>query len=72
MTPFSNPLLLGFDSVERTLERLQKSGDGYPPYNIERIHAGAGDDRIQTDAGAAIRSSGSRWPSPVSDPATSI
>ena len=51
MTPFSNPLLLGFDSVERTLERLQKSGDGYPPYNIERIHAGAGDDRIQTDAG---------------------
>ncbi|MCM2502317.1 Hsp20 family protein [Aureimonas altamirensis] len=51
MTPFSNPLLLGFDSVERTLERLQKSGDGYPPYNIERIHPDAGDERIHPDAG---------------------
>lgn len=37
MTPFSNPLLLGFDSMEKTLERVAKSGDGYPPYNIERI-----------------------------------
>ncbi|EKF44402.1 Hsp20 family protein [Nitratireductor indicus] len=39
MTPFSNPLLLGFDSMEKTLERIAKSGDGYPPYNIERIRA---------------------------------
>lgn len=37
MTPFSNPLLLGFDSMEKTLERVAKSGDSYPPYNIERI-----------------------------------
>lgn len=37
MTPFSNPLLLGFDSMEKTLERIAKSGDGYPPYNIERV-----------------------------------
>ena len=37
MTPFSSPLLLGFDSVEKTLERIAKGGDGYPPYNIERI-----------------------------------
>ena len=37
MTPFSSPLLLGFDSVEKTLERIAKSGDGYPPYNIERL-----------------------------------
>src|SRR5262245_43109145 len=37
MTPFSSPLLLGFDSMEKTLERIAKSGDGYPPYNIERI-----------------------------------
>ncbi|UUP17952.1 Hsp20 family protein [Nitratireductor thuwali] len=41
MTPFSNPLLLGFDSMEKTLERVAKSGDSYPPYNIERIR---GDD----------------------------
>lgn len=37
MTPFSSPLLLGFDAMEKTLERVAKSGDGYPPYNIERI-----------------------------------
>lgn len=41
MTPFSSPLLLGFDGVERTLERIAKAGDGYPPYNIERVRAGA-------------------------------
>src|SRR5690554_6462540 len=37
MTPFSNPLLLGFDTMEKTLERVAKSGDSYPPYNIERL-----------------------------------
>ncbi|MDN2566476.1 Hsp20 family protein [Aquibium sp. A9E412] len=37
MTPFSNPLLLGFDTMEKTLERVAKSGDSYPPYNIERV-----------------------------------
>jgi HSP20 family molecular chaperone IbpA len=30
--------LLGFDEIERALERVTRStGDGYPPYNIERI-----------------------------------
>ncbi|TFF21909.1 Hsp20 family protein [Jiella endophytica] len=43
MTPFSSPLLLGFDSVEKTLERIAKGGDGYPPYNIERVRAREGD-----------------------------
>lgn len=38
MTPFSSPLLLGFDTVEKTLERIVKGGEGYPPYNIERLH----------------------------------
>jgi HSP20 family molecular chaperone IbpA len=42
MTPFSSPLLLGFDAMEKTLERLAKTGDSYPPYNIERIGAAAG------------------------------
>ena len=39
MTPFSSPLLLGFDTMEKTLERIAKGADGYPPYNIERIRA---------------------------------
>ncbi len=37
MTPFASPLLLGFDAMEKTLERLAKSNDCYPPYNIERL-----------------------------------
>jgi len=41
---FSSPLLLGFEEIERALDRLSKSaGDGYPPYNIERL-AQNGDD----------------------------
>lgn len=35
---FDSPLLLGFDDIERTLERLAKSSTGgYPPYNIEQL-----------------------------------
>ncbi|WP_454847946.1 Hsp20 family protein [Rhizobium binxianense] len=39
VTPFASPLLLGFDAMEKTLERISKASDGYPPYNIERIAA---------------------------------
>lgn len=47
VTPFSSPLLLGFDAIEKTLERVAKNGDGYPPYNIERLRGenGGGDPR---------------------------
>jgi HSP20 family molecular chaperone IbpA len=35
---FSNPVLLGFDQLERSLDRIAKAAaDGYPPYNIEQI-----------------------------------
>jgi HSP20 family molecular chaperone IbpA len=33
---FSAPFLLGFDAFEERVDRLAKSADGYPPYNIER------------------------------------
>lgn len=34
----SNPLLLGFEEIERLIDRTGKGGnEGYPPYNIERI-----------------------------------
>ena len=33
----SSPFLLGFDEIERALDRVSKGADGYPPYNIERI-----------------------------------
>jgi HSP20 family molecular chaperone IbpA len=36
----SSPLLLGFEEMERLIDRVGKNGsDGYPPYNIERIGA---------------------------------
>ena len=42
---FNSPLLLGFDELERALDRVSKSSsDGYPPYNIERT--GENDIRI--------------------------
>lgn len=41
ITPFASPLLLGFDAMEKTLERLAKANDGYPPYNIERLKGDA-------------------------------
>jgi len=35
---FSSPFLLGFDEIERVLDRVSKAAnDGYPPYNIERL-----------------------------------
>ena len=33
----SSPFLLGFDQIERALDRVAKAADGYPPYNIERL-----------------------------------
>ncbi|NJM34366.1 MAG: Hsp20 family protein [Rhodomicrobium sp.] len=45
----NNPLLLGFEDIERMLESIAKSsGDSYPPYNVERI-------RSPQDAGERIR-----------------
>lgn len=44
----SSPFLLGFDQLERVLDRVTKAADGYPPYNIERIVASAsGPDRLR-------------------------
>jgi HSP20 family molecular chaperone IbpA len=33
----SSPFLIGFDQIERALDRVTKTADGYPPYNIERL-----------------------------------
>lgn len=38
MSLLSSPMLLGFEEIERLIDRAGKgAGDGYPPYNIERI-----------------------------------
>ena len=43
---FSAPFLLGFDSFEERIDRLAKSADGYPPYNIERTIDAEGTERF--------------------------
>jgi HSP20 family molecular chaperone IbpA len=48
LTLFSSPLMLGFDALERLHERAAKaSGDGYPPYNIEKRPVAGGSERIR-------------------------
>jgi HSP20 family molecular chaperone IbpA len=40
LTLGTHPFLLGFEELERLVERTAKSGnDGYPPYNIEQASA---------------------------------
>jgi HSP20 family molecular chaperone IbpA len=47
---FNSPFLLGFEHLERLLERTAKSaGDGYPPYNIEQ----SGVDRLRITVAVA-------------------
>ena len=43
MSPFSSPLLLGFDRLEEVVDRLTRSStEGYPPYNVLQV----ADDRF--------------------------
>jgi len=38
LSVLSNPMLLGFEEIERLVDRANKgSGNGFPPYNIERV-----------------------------------
>ncbi|GLK73281.1 Hsp20 family protein [Ancylobacter dichloromethanicus] len=43
----SSPFLLGFDEVERALDRVMKGSDGYPPYNVERVVSLEQPDRLR-------------------------
>jgi HSP20 family molecular chaperone IbpA len=43
MPNLSSPFLLGFDEIERALDKVTRAAtDGYPPYNIERIARNGG------------------------------
>lgn len=56
LTLGTHPFLLGFDQLERLVERTAKAENGYPPYNIEQVGenafritlavAGFGDDDL--------------------------
>ena len=41
---FSAPFLLGFEALEERVDRMSKTTDGYPPYNIERQLEGDGSE----------------------------
>lgn len=44
-TAFPSPFFVGFDEIERLLERTAKTApDGYPPYNVEKHSAGSDDN----------------------------
>lgn len=48
LTSLQSPFLLGFDGLERALDRVAKSAEGYPPYNIERVPEADGEqERIR-------------------------
>ena len=48
VSSLSSPFLLGFDEIERVLDRVGKAADGYPPYNIERVaRDGNSPDRLR-------------------------
>jgi len=49
VTALSSPFLIGFDEIERALDKVSKAAsDGYPPYNIERIAGnGAAPERLR-------------------------
>ena len=50
VSPFSNPLLLGFDRLEEVVDRLTRSSsEGYPPYNVLHV----ADDRLRISLAVA-------------------
>ena len=50
MSPFSSPLLLGFDRLEDMLDRLSRSqAEGYPPYNVVHL----GEERLRISLAVA-------------------
>ena len=50
VSPFSSPLLLGFDRLEEMIDRLSRSTtDGYPPYNVVHL----GDERLRISLAVA-------------------
>lgn len=50
---FSSPFVLGFEAFEERLDRLAKSADGYPPYNIERLPADDGGENFRISIAVA-------------------
>ena len=68
---FNSPFLLGFENLEKLLERTAKyAGEGYPPYNIETVEDGgiaitlavAGFSKTEMGRHGRGESAGDPWP----------
>lgn len=47
-TTMRNPFLLGFGEVDRAFDAaVRTAGDGYPPYNVERMLTADGSEHIR-------------------------
>ena len=54
LTHPAHPLMLGFEELDRLIERTAKSAsDGYPPYNIERLEREGGADLLRITVAVA-------------------
>lgn len=42
LVQFNSPFVLGFEEMERLIDRVAKGSDGYPPYNVERVTTDSG------------------------------
>jgi len=48
VSAFSNPFLVGFEEIERAVDRLSKgAGDGYPPFDIQRLTTDDGETALR-------------------------
>ena len=55
VSALSSPFLLGFDQIERALDKASRpASDGYPPYNIERIAAAGGVPDLFANRGGSV------------------
>ncbi|MEL6747347.1 MAG: Hsp20 family protein [Pseudomonadota bacterium] len=43
----NSPMFLGFEEIERLVDRAGKSNEGYPPYNIEKLSSDGAADRLR-------------------------
>ena len=61
-TFFNSPFLLGFEHLEKLLERTARNaGEGYPPYNIEEPRKMAASPSPWRWRASRRRSSASPW-----------
>jgi HSP20 family molecular chaperone IbpA len=61
MSLFSSPMLLGFEEIERLIDRASKGGsEGYPPYNVERVSLAASNGTSSNGTSSSVKTGNAR------------